>query len=95
MGIVGGLIRVDEKAVAFTFGSPLCADTFDTLVEKALPQYAGAYAVINREFAARALGDYIYVNRENDVGSEGLRRAKRSYHPVMMVKKTLCVLAGE
>lgn len=90
--LIGGLLRVEGQAVAFTFGAPLCADTFDTLVEKALPEYGEAYAVINREFAARALGDYTYVNRENDVGSEGLRRAKRSYHPVMMVKKTLCTI---
>lgn len=93
--LAGGLLRVDKKAVAFTFGAPLCADTFDTLVEKALPEYAGAYAVINREFAARALGSYTYVNRENDVGSEGLRRAKRSYHPALMVKKTLCTIIGD
>ena len=95
VGIVGGLIRVGEKAVAFTFGCRLCADTFDTLVEKALPDYAGAYTVINREFAKNASSEYTYVNRENDVGSEGLRRAKHSYHPVMLVKKTLCTLGEE
>lgn len=91
--LIGGVLRVDGQAVAFTFGAPLCADTFDTLVEKALPEYAGAYTVINREFAANALSAYTYVNRENDVGAEGLRRAKRSYHPAMMVKKTLCTIA--
>lgn len=93
VGLVGGVLRVGGQAVAFTFGAPLCADTFDTLVEKALPEYAGAYTVINREFAANALCGFAYVNRENDVGAEGLRRAKRSYHPVMMVKKTLCTIA--
>lgn len=93
VGLIGGMIRVEQKPVAFTFGAPLCADTFDTLVEKALPDYAEAYTVINREFAAKALGAFTYVNRENDVGSEGLRRAKQSYHPVMMVKKTLCTIA--
>lgn len=88
----GGVLFVGEEAVAFTFGAPLCADTFDTLVEKALPEYADAYAVINREFAARELSGFTYVNRENDVGAEGLRRAKLSYHPVMLVKKTLCTV---
>lgn len=91
-GLIGALVRVDGQAVALTFGAPLSADTFDTLVEKALPEFAGAYTVINREFAANALSAYTYVNRENDVGSEGLRRAKRSYHPALMVKKTLCTI---
>ena len=92
IGLKGGVVFVGDEAVAFTFGAKLCADTFDTLVEKALPEYAGAYAVINREFAAHELGGFTYVNRENDVGSEGLRRAKQSYYPVMMVKKTLCTI---
>jgi len=90
--LIGGLIRVDGRAVAFTLGSPLTADTFDTLVEKALSPYDKAYAVINREFARVSLQGYTYVNRENDVGVEGLRRAKLSYHPTALVKKIMCVI---
>ncbi len=65
---MGGLIRVDGKAVAFTFGSPINARTFDVQVEKALPDYGAAYTVINREFAAKELRGYRYINRENDLG---------------------------
>lgn len=90
--LVGGLIYVEQTPVAFAVGAPLCADTFDTLVEKALPEFGEAYAVINQQLAANELAAYTYVNRENDVGSEGLRRAKQSYHPVELVKKTLCTL---
>lgn len=90
--IQGGLIRVDGKVVAFTFGSPLSDQMFDIHVEKALPEYSKAYSVINREFAANALlGKYAYINRENDLGLEGLRRAKNSYHPVVVLQKYLAV----
>ena len=88
----GGLIRVNGEVVAFTFGAPLTNDTYDTLVEKALVGYEKAYAVINREFARHTIAAYTYVNRENDVGAEGLRRAKLSYHPVALVKKILCTM---
>ncbi len=90
--LCGGLLRVNDDVVAFTFGAPLTDDTFDTLVEKALTGYEKAYAVINREFARHTIAGYTYVNRENDVGAEGLRRAKLSYHPVSLVKKILCTL---
>lgn len=90
--LCGGLIRVNGEVVAFTFGAPLTDDTFDTLVEKALVGYEKAYTVINREFARQTIAAYTYVNRENDVGAEGLRRAKLSYYPVSLVKKILCAI---
>ncbi len=87
----GGLIRVEGRPVAFTLGSPINDAVFDIHVEKALSAFSGAYAVINREFAA-TLTDYAFLNRENDMGIEGLRRAKRSYHPVEVLKKYHCVI---
>ncbi|MBQ9861812.1 MAG: DUF2156 domain-containing protein [Clostridia bacterium] len=89
LSVVGGLIRVDGKAVAFTLGSPINKSVFDVHVEKALSAYAGAYAVINREFA-KTLTEYRYLNRENDMGIEGLRRAKQSYRPAIVLKKYTC-----
>ena len=89
--LTGGLIRVDGKAVAFTLGSPINDQVYDIHVEKALSAYAGAYAVINREFAA-TLTDYAFLNRENDMGIEGLRRAKRSYRPVRILTKYRCTV---
>ncbi len=85
----GGLIRVEGEVVAFTFGSPINDNVFDIHVEKALAAYGGAYAVINREFARR-LTDFAYLNRENDMGIEGLRRAKQSYRPATLLKKYSC-----
>ena len=85
----GGMVRVEGRPVAFTLGSPISDSVFDIHVEKALSAFSGAYAVINREFAA-TLTDYEFLNRENDMGIEGLRHAKRSYRPVEIVKKYYC-----
>ena len=89
LSLIGGLIRVSGKTVAFTLASPINSQTIDIHVEKALPDYATAYTVINREFAARELSGYRYINRENDMGIEGLRRAKESYRPAILLEKYL------
>ena len=87
LGGMGGALRVEGRLVAFTFGAPVNYDTFDVCVEKADTEYDGAYAVINREFVRRVPEQYVYINREEDLGIEGLRRAKESYQPVMLLHK--------
>lgn len=76
---------------AFTMGSPIGPDTFDVHFEKAFSDLPGAYPLINREFA-RWLRErhpgLRWLNREDDMGLEGLRRAKSSYHPDRMVEKS-------
>ena len=62
-------------------------DTAVLHVEKANPDIRGIYAAINKEFAEHAWGDVVYLNREEDMGHEGLRTAKESYHPEFMIKK--------
>lgn len=87
LNLRGALIRVEGKAVAFTLGGPLTEDTFDINFEKAYADIQGAYAMINREFVRRELSAYRYVNREEDMGIPGLRRAKTSYQPICLVEK--------
>ncbi|HAY72398.1 MAG TPA: hypothetical protein DCY31_00830, partial [Ruminococcaceae bacterium] len=70
-----------------TFGERLNDDTFVTHFEKAYSDIRGAYPMINQLFAQTLLTDYKYINREDDVGSEGLRSAKLSYHPEFLVEK--------
>ncbi len=91
LGVRGGAILLDDKVAAFTFGEQLNADMAVIHIEKGL-NIRGLYQVINQEFCRQAWPDLPYVNREEDMGIEGLRRAKQSYHPVKMVKKYSAVL---
>ncbi len=84
LGFTGALLRVDGEVVAWTLGEKLSEDTFCTHFEKAFASFRGAYPMINRELAKNELGNYTFVNREEDMGIEGLRKAKMSYHPVKL-----------
>ena len=89
LSVKGGAIYADGAVVAFTLGSQISREIFDIHIEKALSDYAEGYTVINREFA-RTLDGYKYINREDDMGLEGLRKAKLSYKPTILLKKYLC-----
>lgn len=86
-GLDGGLIRLDGKVIAFTIAEPLNNNICDIHFEKALREYAEAYTIINKEYASRLVGRYEYINREEDLGIEGLRKAKLSYKPSILLKK--------
>lgn len=83
----GGLIRLNSKVVAFSIGERLNSNTFVVHIEKAFSDIPGAYPLINREMLKAFAGDYEFVNREDDVGSEGLRKAKLSYNPTELFEK--------
>lgn len=87
LDIVGGCIRVGGEMVAFSFGEPLCKDMAVIHLEHANTDYQGSFAIMNQQFLEHEWSEYRYVNREEDMGIEGLRKAKQSYRPVMMVKK--------
>lgn len=86
-GLQGGALRVDGEIIAITLGEQLTADTFVVHFEKAFGSIQGAYPMINREFVRHELSKYSYVNREEDLGIEGLRKAKMSYYPVKQIIK--------
>lgn len=90
----GGVLRVDGEVVAFTIGEPICSDTFVVHIEKAYAEVPGAYNMINQQFVQHECMDYPYVNREEDTGAEGLRKAKLSYRPVFLVEKGIVKEVG-
>ena len=85
LGMTGGSIFVDGRMVAFTYGSAVTTDTLDVCVEKADRHVEGAFAIINQQFAEHLPEQYIYLNREEDMGIPGLRQAKLSYHPEILL----------
>lgn len=87
LGLTGGVLRIDGEVVAFTIGEPVCSDTFVVHIEKAYADIQGAYPMINQQFVEHECMGYQYINREEDTGAEGLRKAKLSYRPVFLVEK--------
>ncbi|MCF2682148.1 DUF2156 domain-containing protein [Faecalicatena contorta] len=87
LDLTGGVLRIDGEVVAFTIGEPICQDTFVVHIEKAFADVQGAYPMINQQFVEHECMNYQYINREEDTGAEGLRKAKLSYRPIFMVEK--------
>ncbi len=83
----GGAVRIDGRIEAFSIGEPLNDETAVVHFEKAMTRFTGLYQVINKWFCERGLEGFEFVNREQDLGIPGLRKAKESYHPHHMVEK--------
>lgn len=91
LGLKGGALRVDNEIIAFTFGAQINHNTFGVHVEKADINYEGAFSVINQEFAQHLPEQFIYINREEDLGIPGLRQAKLSYQPTILLEKNAAI----
>ncbi len=85
--LTGGILRINNEIVAFTIGEPISDDTFVVHIEKAFADVQGAYPMINQQFVEHECTKYKYINREEDTGAEGLRKAKLSYRPAFLVEK--------
>jgi len=92
LGARGGVILVGGRVVAFSAGEQLNPTTAVIHVEKAAPDLPGLYQLINREFA-REWAQLQYINREQDLGDPGLRKAKQSYYPHHLVDKFMVIAA--
>lgn len=90
MGLIGGVLYIDGEPKGFTVGELVTRGGIRVGVihyEKCDGSYAGIYQAINQLFAKEALGEADYINREDDMGVEGLRKSKLTYHPVRLVEK--------
>ncbi|BCZ19812.1 DUF2156 domain-containing protein [Helicobacter sp. NHP19-012] len=85
--LLGGVIRIEGRIVAMSFGEKLNPDMALIHIEKADPSVRGAYQMVNQQLLVHAFADCVYVNREEDLGIEGLRQAKMGYNPVFFVEK--------
>ena len=95
LGMEGIVLVEDGRILALTLGSRLSRDTYDIHFEKAREDVDGAYAAVNSEFARYLREKYpelLYLNREDDMGLEGLRKAKLSYYPHHMMEKCWAIL---
>ena len=95
LGFEGAILFADGKPVAFTMGEPLKNNTFCTHYEKTIPEYRDAFPVINNGFTKLMLLGYDHVNREEDTGAPGLRKAKLSYYPEYLLDKYSATLKND
>lgn len=91
LGLIGGAPARRRQSDCLYIRAPINHDTFGVHVEKADVDYEGAYTVINQEFASRLPEQFTYVNREEDLGIPGLRKAKLSYNPVILLEKNAAI----
>lgn len=94
-GLQGGILWAGSQMAGYSFGKPLNDNVFIVHAEKAFPQIQGAYPMLNQQFVLHHCAGYQYVNREDDTGAEGLRKAKLSYYPDILLEKYIVRLKGE
>jgi len=87
LDLSGGAIEVEGAVAAFSIGEQLNPDTAVIHIEIVSPKYEGLAQLMNREFVKNELASYAFINREQDMGVPGLRKAKQSYQPQHLVEK--------
>jgi hypothetical protein len=93
LDIVGMVVYVDDKVSAFSIGEKVSSEMAIVHIEKAFSDVHGLYTFINRTFAEKYFRNVKYINREDDMGLEGLRKAKQSYQPYKLEYKHTVKLA--
>ena len=88
LGLRGLVLYANGAPAAFSYGTPLTRKTFCTHIEKHDSSIEGAATMINRLMAQSLEEEVEFINREDDLGLEGLRFAKMSYHPTLLLEKT-------
>ncbi len=89
LDLSGIVIYIDNVMRGYAYGAPLSQNSYDVMIEKGDRRIADIYRVLNRDLVRLCCGQYRYINREEDVGNEGLRCAKLSYKPDILLEKYL------
>ena len=84
LGVIGCVIKMGGEVRAFSLASKISDTDADVHIEKCHPDYKALYPIVNREFVKNQLSGFTYINREEDMGDPGLRKAKLSYRPIRM-----------
>ncbi|MDR0427249.1 MAG: phosphatidylglycerol lysyltransferase domain-containing protein [Dysgonamonadaceae bacterium] len=87
LNLIGGALRINGEILAYSYGQALTEDTFGIHAEKCLPEIDGGFSMMNQQFAEHNCSEFLYINREEDLGLESLRKAKLSYHPTILLEK--------
>lgn len=87
LDLTGGSIYIDDKLCAFTVGERLHPHMQLIHIEKGDTNYEGIFPMINQQYVLHECMDVELINREEDMGIEGMRKAKRSYNPLKMIEK--------
>jgi hypothetical protein len=95
VGYLAGAILIDGKIQALSIGGYLGKKTVTVHVEKANTEYRGLYQAINNEFCKHVASHVKCINREEDMGIAGLRKAKLSYHPVKLLENYIALFKAD
>ena len=92
LNLTGGTIYDDGKLLGFTVGERLLPDMQLIHIEKGLSDVPGIYPMINQQYVIHACQDVKWINREEDMGLAGMRKAKRSYNPAFLLEKHVVII---
>ncbi|MBR4371054.1 MAG: DUF2156 domain-containing protein, partial [Victivallales bacterium] len=87
LGLSGIVVFIDGELCGYAYGAPLSDTAYDVIIEKGDRHYADIYKILNRELVRLCCDGFAYINREEDAGVEGLRKAKLSYKPDILLEK--------
>ena len=87
LGLSGIVVYIDDVLAGFAYGAPLSERCYDVIIEKGDLRFPDIYRVLNRDLVRLCCADYAMINREEDVGAPGLRKAKLSYKPDRLLEK--------
>ena len=95
LGLSGIIVYIDWRVAGYAYGAALSETCYDVMIEKGDRSVADIYKILNRDLVRMCCGGMTYINREEDLGVPGLRKAKLSYKPDILLSKFIAREAQE